>query len=260
MVGALDAPSGAFVPYYYYTGYVSDVRLVKGTAVYTANFTPPILPLVSDINTQLLLNAKNATIFDTTGMTDIVTMGGVTVSTSIKKHSPSVSFDGAIGSYLTIVNKPMYKFGTKSFTIECWFRPTTLNSGTIFTNRTVSDTTWGLVLWATSGGVQMYAGSAGAWNIASGSLITTALSANNWYHFALVRDGSNWHSYLDGFQQNWTISSALELYASPTSDLHIGGETDGFHMFTGYIEDFRITNGIARYTSSFVPPTTALPF
>jgi hypothetical protein len=47
----------------YYTGYMSNVRVVKGTAVYTANFTPPqaILPAVS--GTSLLLNVTNSTNF-----------------------------------------------------------------------------------------------------------------------------------------------------------------------------------------------------
>ena len=49
--------------YQYFTGYMSNVRVVKGTAVYTANFTPPqsILPAIT--NTQLLLNVTDSTNF-----------------------------------------------------------------------------------------------------------------------------------------------------------------------------------------------------
>jgi hypothetical protein len=62
------------------TGYISNFRVVNGTAVYTSNFNPPTSPLTAIPNTQLLLQ----------GLTDrgpnaftITNNGGVTLSTSI---------------------------------------------------------------------------------------------------------------------------------------------------------------------------------
>jgi hypothetical protein len=48
---------------YFFTGYISNARVVKGTAVYTANFTPPTSPLLPIANTQLLLSTNPQTPF-----------------------------------------------------------------------------------------------------------------------------------------------------------------------------------------------------
>jgi hypothetical protein len=37
------------------------------------------------------------------------------------------------------------------------------------------------------------------------------------------------------------------------------GTTTVTSFFTGYIQDFRMTNGVARYTSNFSVPTAAFP-
>ena len=53
----------------YFNGYISNVRMVNGTAVYTAPFTPPTAPLTAVTNTTLLLNANNASTVSYTHLT-----------------------------------------------------------------------------------------------------------------------------------------------------------------------------------------------
>ena len=55
----------------YFPGYISNFRIVKGTAVYTANFTPSTSPLTAIANTSLLLSCTNAAIFDNSRMFDL---------------------------------------------------------------------------------------------------------------------------------------------------------------------------------------------
>jgi hypothetical protein len=63
----------------YFYGNMSNVRIVKGTAVYTTPFTPSITPLTAITNTQLL-TLQNATIVDnSTNAFSITNTGTVTV-------------------------------------------------------------------------------------------------------------------------------------------------------------------------------------
>jgi len=81
---------------------------------------------------------------------------------------------------------------------------------------------------------------------------STALTNNQWIHFVIVRNGSNWAMYRDG------VSIATATYSGVTSTtnfFYIGTSGDGYY-FQGYIDELRITKGIARYTGNFTPSTT----
>ena len=59
----------------YWAGLISNVRIVKGTAVYTQNFAPPTTPLAAITNTSLL-TLQNATIIDNSTNAATITNGG----------------------------------------------------------------------------------------------------------------------------------------------------------------------------------------
>ena len=84
----------------------------------------------------------------------------------------------------------------------------------------------------------------------------SAISSNQWYHWAYTRDTSgNQRVFLDGTQTGSTYTTARNY----TDDkLWIGAKYDGSEYFTGYQSDIRITKGLARYTANFTPPTAAL--
>jgi hypothetical protein len=76
-----------------------------------------------------------------------------------------------------------------------------------------------------------------------------------WNHVAIVRNGSTWTVSINGTSVGTaTYSGTVNI---PIGPLEIGwaGTTDSY--FTGYIDDLRITKGIARYTANFTPPTAA---
>jgi hypothetical protein len=120
-------------PNYAY-GNISNFRLVNGTALYTANFTPSTTPLTNVTNTAILLTNTNAGIVDAAKKADYVTVGSAQISTgTVKYGSGSISFPSS-GSYLTTLSpttqttySPTPTVGSilsGDFTIEGWVNTT----------------------------------------------------------------------------------------------------------------------------------------
>lgn len=182
----------------------------------------------------------------------IINTGLVTVNTSIKKYGTgSMAFSGS--NYLTTPNSTSLLFGTGDFTIESWFN---LNS------------------------ISEYSTIAGVWNSTTGygwilqvgpsetRLVTTSFvvnasswspSINTWYFLAVTRSSGSVRIFINGVQIGSTSTNTANIVSS--SPLNIGIINDGniFATFNGYLDDLRITKGIARYTANFTPPTAAFP-
>jgi hypothetical protein len=243
-VGADDAANQRL------TGYISNTRVVKGTAVYTASFTPPTAPLTAITNTSLLLNYTNPAILDNAMMNDLETVGNAQISTSVKKYGTgSLAFDGT-GDYLTIPSSQSLGFGTGDFTIEGWlYLSSTSAYSTIISNRTSGgDTTTGRYSVAIrSTAFEFYA---------NGSQIVSAgtVSTSTWTHFAVTRASNNIRLFLNGTQVGSTTAFTTDL---STLASYVGANGAGTEPLTGNIDDLRITKGVARYTANFTAPTTA---
>jgi hypothetical protein len=83
-------------------------------------------------------------------------------------------------------------------------------------------------------------------------------STGQWYHIAVSRDGSNLRVYIDGVQQGSTVTESNN--GSSTARVGVGVNPDGLiQPLNGYIDDLRITKGVARYTANFTPPAQAFP-
>lgn len=240
----------------YFTGYISNARLIKGTAVYTAAFTPPTAPVTAITNTSLLLNFTNAGIIDNAMLNDLETVGNAQISTAQSKFGAGAMFFDGTGDYLFIKqDNPALRFGTAPFTIECW----------VYLTSTVSSQHFFFKGSLNAGGVffTRSAGNAGklAWYVSETEIITTssALSLNQWTHIAYVRtstSASGAKIYINGVSSGTGTDSTN--YTN-TDSIAIGAEYAGTNPMTGYIDDYRITTGVARYTANFTPPTAALP-
>jgi len=251
----------------YVSGYISDLRIVNGTAVYTSNFTPPTSPLTAISGTVLLTKMTNGAIFDNAMMNDLETVGNAQISTSVKKYGTgSMYFDGN-GDYLSGITTPNLNMGTGNFTVECWvyISSRTLNYPLIFGNNNAGYNAGAIAL------VDSNADS-GSFNdrfclsvFDTGSspiLVSSSTnSSNTWYHLAVVRNGTNIQMYRDGTSvASATISSSIVFDWSKLGFRIGGGNWDGAQSyFDGYIDDLRITKDYARYTSTFTPPIAAFP-
>jgi hypothetical protein len=241
-------------------GYIADARVVTGTAVYTSAFTPPTSPLTAITNTQLLTCTNKHEIWDGAGGNLPTLNGDAAASTTQYKWSNSVAFDGNADSveFSKNVDLPEFNFATVDWTIEFWARIDTLSGG-----RTVIS----LIKYNSTGGREtphIYTNGAylkysvgGSDRIAGG----TALSTGTWYHIAVTRNGNDHRMFVDGTQDGSTWTNAYtygqgrlvlgDYYPSINS---LSGGTNTLH---GYVEDVRITKGLARYTSNFTAPTAA---
>ena len=186
----------------------------------------------------------------------VTVVGDTQVSTSVKKFGTgSIKFDGT-DDRLTCAPSTDFEVGTGDFTIEGWaYNAGDKHSGLF----QISSTTGGLqsnntlniavgmrkdpVRW------QMYTN--GAYNDAA----SATWSPNTWYHFAMVRSSGVSKLYVDGTE----VISVTDTNNYTGTNIVVGGYYSTSYLFDGYIDDFRVTEGVARYTSNFTAPTTAFP-
>jgi hypothetical protein len=254
----------------YFTGYISNVRVVKGTAI-TPIAGGPTSPLTAVSGTSLLTCKSNRFIDNSTANTGGTPFNITTAGTpAIKPVQPfaasnivklgSMSFDGT-GDWLPaqIANTHM-ALGTSDFTIEMWIYPT-ISGNLGFLN--ISPTAGGfstsstntIALSAYYGNFNGYIGNNGSLTASSGRIITNA-----WNHFAVVRSSGVSKVYINGVLETTigTAGSIADTYNYTATYMVVGGYYSTSYPWQGYIADLRITKGVARYTTAFTPTTTPL--
>jgi hypothetical protein len=255
-----------------FTGYVSNCRLLVGTALYTSAFTPPTSPVTAVSNTQILLDYTNAGIIDNAMMTDLETVGNAQISTTQSKFGgSSMYFSGSAGSNPTTRVRGygnVYNLNKADFTVEMWYYPTAYNT----TGYPVLYTSY--ETWVSGSGYNgLVALLAGNTNYAVGSKnkiylslgdnywygTTTVPSLNTWTHIALVRNGNRFMIFINGTMEVDTTQAAGTMTSNQLAVVGGGTDATGLNCITGYIDDFRLTLGVARYTSNFTAPTQAFP-
>ena len=237
-----------------FTGYLSSLRVVKGTAVYTSNFTPPTSPLTAITNTSLLLLMDNYSIVNSTSTNLPVTINtGASISTAQfpTGMSSSMLFNGTSG-YVSIPNGGIFQFGTGDFTIEWWQYQT----GAIPYPRVFSIGTY-----PTAFGVSIESGFIYYWTNTSTAVTRSAPGlSSTWAHIAVARSSGVTRIFLNGTQLGANIPDTANISNSSTA-LVVAAETipSVNTYFSGYISNFRSVKGAALYTSNFTVPSAPLP-
>jgi len=258
-------------------GNLSNIRIVKGTALYTSNFKPSMRELEVVPDTVLLCcQSKTDASLEKTGKTITIT-GGLSASeltpgilTPVVKSgggsaiTGSVEFDGT-GDYLSLAANSDFNFGSDNFTIEGFFYKggaTTLQTLLCSDKYYIAGNDGNWILRITSGTQIAFASYNG-----TGSEEYTEFSAKSddggWHHFAFVREGTGSNQskfYFDGVHRgSMTVSKSLT--DAGTNGLRIGEESDsgpGNNFMNGFLSNIRIVNGTALYTADFIPPTREL--
>ncbi len=230
-------------------GYMSDLRIVKGSGITTS--TVPTAPLTAITNTSLLLNFTNAGIYDATSKNDLETVGNAQISTAQSKWGgSSMAFDGT-GDYLTTVSKQEIIIGTSTFTAEAWVYLTSSTTNQCIFGGSSANNPFALYI---NSSTQIAVDQYGTSEI---TFAVPTISLNAWYHVAVVRNSATTRVYLNGTESTTGGVSDSRNFSGATNQ--IGANQTSNRLLTGYIQDARITKGIARYTANFTPPTAAFP-
>jgi hypothetical protein len=235
----------AFVP-----GYMSGIRFVKGTAL---TISVPTAPLTAISGTSILLNFTNAGIFDNTGKNNLETVGDAQIDTGTKKYGTgSMEFDGT-GDWLLMANTPDQQLGTGNFTIEFWVYLATGDIGSARGLVAKGTSTTGFLVSLDSSEKVVFTFTTST--ITSSGAITT----NAWNHIAVVREGtgSNQTKIYIGGTNDGTGTVSTDF--NQTSVMYVGCNRTAGDPMKGFIDDLRITKGVARYTANFTAPTKAFP-
>jgi len=235
-------------------GYLSNFRILTGTALYTSNYSVPTAPLTNITNTSVLLNSVNSAIIDSSRKNDIITVNQAQAATAVIKYGNSVYLDGT-GDYLTIPDGSQYTFGTSAFTIEAFVYFISLSSTQSIISK-YSNATYGWDIAVYTNGSILAGLTGDVYDITSS---TGVISSGQWYHVALSGQQGSVKLFVNGTQQGSTYTGSVSM--DSTVPLTIGGVYSGglLNPLTGYLNQIRITKGVARYTSNFTPPSQAFP-
>jgi len=257
-----------------FQGYISNLRAVKGVAVYTGNFTPPTSPLaatqsagtnisaITGTQTSLLTCQSNRFI-DNSSNNFTITRNGDTRVVAFSPFNPTASwsaatyggsgyFDGS-GDYLSAASNAAFGVGSGDFTIECW----------IYLTSNFNSTGRGIITAAYNTNFALIGTNSGAGNKVDFYVANTVMSSgtnyislNSWTHIACVRSSGTTKIYFNGVEVG---SSASLTGTGATAAVYVGTLShDTTGTMNGYIADARIVKGTAVYTSAFTPPTAPL--
>ncbi len=272
--GPLAIGSLASTPGDYYAGYVSDLRVVNNGVAYTPSFTVPtaefpeaacvvtgVDPFITDVSTLMHFDGTNGS----TTFTDQVAgntwsaNGTVSLSTAHSQFGGSALFPNNAG-YISTPANTGFNLGSGDFTIEAWVYQLANNTGYLNVGYyqtiigqldlgTGTNEAFGVVTYNGMPNGGIVNGTTGYGTVQAAS----ALTLNTWNHIAYVRHGSTFTLYVNGVAAA-TATSALAANTS-TYQICIGADSTGKAIFNGYIDEVRVTKGIARYLNNFTVPT-----
>jgi hypothetical protein len=239
----------------YFKGWISNVRLVRGSAVYSANFTPPTsnLSIVagSGIQTEIL-TCQGDSITDASGRsTSITTHGNAAVAYADPFATTSSMYFNGTNAYLKSIMsfENEYQFGLPSYgdghtrwkewSVEFWVYiesdPATPSSDNDFD---------GIFVVGSSSAVNFGIGIINTrkirlmWNTSNATDSNTAVALNTWTHVAVNCKGKHVTMFVGGSLDSTTAT--MSAISENTNNSYIGYNPDVGKFFDGYLQDLRI--------------------
>jgi len=221
----------------------------------------------NDAYTKLLLHfdgADEATAtVDSSGSGHAVTFNGTAqLDTAQKVFGPSSLLLDGNSDYLSIADSDDFAFGTDNFTIDFRVRfaalPSAGGNQVILHQPGNPNTNWQIYLNNTGGTYYIIAVFINSNSFVGRYYLSFAAEADTWYHIALVRDGAAGYLFNNGSMVGMTEATAFGVSdtGNSASDLYIGKALGALGMgsyLNGWIDELRVSKGIARWTTSFTP-------
>jgi len=274
-VGAV-APTAGFANW---PGYISNFRVVKGTAVYTGSFTPSTAPLtatqsssgniaaITGTATSLLTGQRNSFIDTSSTPRTITASGTPSISVTQPFILPSLYsgygsglFNGSSDYLVGPVNNSKFQLsgnGGTGFTIEAWVYPTTSgvykNIASYYTY-TDGDIEQGWLFAVNASNQLRFKNTFAPIEILGGTILP-----NIWTHVAGVVNGGYFYLYVNGVSVGTPTVIGNQSYTGSTFVIGALKSNNAYtnNVFTGYISNLRVNN-TAVYTGAFTPPTAPL--
>lgn len=217
-------------------GGLGRARLLGGS-------TPPATdPYFANVVSLLHFDGTNGstTFTDQIGKTWTAT-GACALSTVQKKFGTASIEFSAVAEQRIDCTSTDFNFGTADFTVEAQFRPGATSNRALF-----------------SFGSRLVYVAASNWAYYNGSgnqIVGGSPAANaNFYHVALSRVSGVVHLFIDGT----LLNSFAEAGAINPGAMRVGYFNSG-NPCGGFVDEFRVTNGVGRYSSNFTPPAAPFP-
>lgn len=253
-----------------YTGLIDEFRYTKGVARYTSNFTPPTAafpnptdPYFSSVTLLMHMEgANNGTTFTDEKAHTVTASGNAVTSTTQKKFGGTAAYFDGNGDFLNSPPSSDWSF-PGDFTVEGWVYRN-VNDTYYFVSTAdqfnySNGPGWSIAHSATT--ITFTWNSGTAWDVID-TYTGLTIPNNQWVHLAVTRASGVMRVFVNGTVGGSTFTRT-QNFVSTNKQLSIGSlatvSGPGNWNMYGYIDEVRITKGVARYTANFIPPTTPFP-
>jgi len=216
----------------------------------------PADPFGANVSLLLHMNGSNgSTTFTDSSLNNFsITNSSAEISTAIFKFGGASGYFQS-GQYIykqTLANELQFP---SDFCVEMWYYPLALDTDqclydcSLLNQGSTREDAWALAIDSSGDMFWYHDGTA---NYTSSSPI-----ANQWNFISITRNGTNLRVFLDG-QEVLLVTNSVD-FSRGGAIIGTITETVGAYSLNGYVDDVRVTKGVARYTSNFTPPTSQFP-
>lgn len=227
---------------------INDISLITEDNIVQKNIYIEDFTITKyDSYTKFIMHCDDSIIDDSYSNHPLTIYDNTHINYSQGRWGNSCYFDGD-SDMITIPFHPDFALGSENFTIDFWiYYPGVLTIGDYFLiNDGVGFADFLAYGFPGQNTINYYINDG---TYVGSQFNNVYLSADTWYHIAFVRVDDSWRVYVDGTLLN-SGTYAGSIDTSTSNIVYVGSST---RYTKAYIDEFRVSVGIARWTSNFFP-------